>query len=101
MGPRRHTRGLTLCFRVMSGLPCGTIYLLDQFDPRGCMTQKTSPPSKEQSTQYGEHSPLTYNNYLQVRELRELQHCRSDHHDEPLFIIIHQTYELWFKLVLH
>jgi tryptophan 2,3-dioxygenase len=46
---------------------------------------------------------LTYNGYLKVNELKELQLCLSDpaHHDEPLFIIIHQTYELWFKLILH
>lgn len=48
-------------------------------------------------------TPLTYNGYLKVSELKELQLCLSDpaHHDEPLFIIIHQTYELWFKLILH
>ncbi len=46
---------------------------------------------------------LTYNGYLKVNELKQLQTCLSDpaHHDEPLFIIIHQTYELWFKLILH
>jgi tryptophan 2,3-dioxygenase len=46
---------------------------------------------------------LTYNNYLKVNELKSLQICQSDppHHDEPLFIIIHQAYELWFKLILH
>lgn len=49
------------------------------------------------------NGPLTYNGYLKVKELKELQLCLSDpaHHDEPLFIIIHQTYELWFKLILH
>ncbi|HEY9868560.1 MAG TPA: tryptophan 2,3-dioxygenase family protein [Candidatus Obscuribacterales bacterium] len=48
-------------------------------------------------------SPLTYNSYLKVTELKELQICQSDpaHHDETLFIIIHQAYELWFKLILH
>jgi len=53
--------------------------------------------------EYGKHTPLTYNNYLRVHELKQLQQCQSDpaHHDEPLFIIIHQTYELWFKLILH
>lgn len=59
---------------------------------------------KEASTKYGgAHSPLTYNNYLKVEELKQLQICQSDpaHHDEPLFIIIHQAYELWFKLILH
>jgi tryptophan 2,3-dioxygenase len=46
---------------------------------------------------------LTYNGYLKVNELILLQQCLSEpaHHDEPLFIIIHQTYELWFKLMLH
>ena len=46
---------------------------------------------------------LSYNKYLRVRELIELQDCLSDpaHHDELLFITIHQTYELWFKQILH
>ncbi len=46
---------------------------------------------------------LTYNTYLKVSELLSLQHPQSDpqHHDEMLFIIIHQAYELWFKLILH
>ncbi len=47
--------------------------------------------------------PLTYGSYLKVPELLGLQENRSApaHHDEPLFIIIHQVYELWFKLMLH
>jgi tryptophan 2,3-dioxygenase len=47
--------------------------------------------------------PLTYGEYLKVPELLSLQEGLSSpaHHDEPLFIIIHQVYELWFKLVLH
>ena len=47
--------------------------------------------------------PLNYNTYLMIEELTKLQVCQSEpaHHDEPLFIIIHQTYELWFKLILH
>ncbi|MAL17782.1 MAG: tryptophan 2,3-dioxygenase [Balneola sp.] len=46
---------------------------------------------------------LTYTNYLKIDELLELQQLKSDpkEHDEVLFIIIHQTYELWFKQVLH
>ena len=46
---------------------------------------------------------LTYNNYLKIDELLDLQELRSKpkEHDEMLFIIIHQTYELWFKQVLH
>jgi tryptophan 2,3-dioxygenase len=60
----------------------------------------SAPSGKSDS---GGASPLTYNNYLKVNELKSLQICQSDppHHDEPLFIIIHQAYELWFKLILH
>ena len=46
---------------------------------------------------------LTYANYLQVDQLLGLQMPRSHpaEHDEMLFIVIHQVYELWFKQVLH
>ncbi len=46
---------------------------------------------------------LTYWSYLHLDELLELQQPRSTPpaHDEMLFIVIHQTYELWFKLLLH
>ena len=46
---------------------------------------------------------LTYSSYLRVPELLQLQHPQSlpQHHDELLFIIVHQTYELWFKELLH
>jgi len=47
--------------------------------------------------------PLTYANYLDLEKLLTLQQPRSSppEHDEMLFIIIHQTYELWFKQLLH
>src|SRR6185369_735034 len=46
---------------------------------------------------------LTYAGYLHLPELLELQQPRSTppEHDEMLFIVIHQVYELWFKLILH
>ncbi|MEP6818730.1 MAG: tryptophan 2,3-dioxygenase family protein [bacterium] len=52
---------------------------------------------------YGSNAPLSYNKYLRVADLIGLQDCRSDpeHHDELLFITIHQAYELWFKQILH
>lgn len=52
--------------------------------------------------EYG-NTDLSYNDYLKVPELLKLQIPQSDpaHHDEMLFIIIHQAYELWFKLILH
>jgi len=52
---------------------------------------------------YKNNAPLSYNKYLRVPDLIELQQCLSDpaHHDELLFITIHQSYELWFKQILH
>jgi tryptophan 2,3-dioxygenase len=46
---------------------------------------------------------LTYTSYLKVKELLDLQKPESEpeEHDEMLFIIIHQVYELWFKQILH
>lgn len=50
-----------------------------------------------------EGEPLNYGTYLQIEQLRSLQKLRSEpaQHDELLFIIIHQVYELWFKQLLH
>src|SRR5881275_76728 len=47
--------------------------------------------------------PLTYASYLDLETLLSLQKPRSNppEHDETLFIIIHQTYELWFKQLLY
>ncbi len=55
------------------------------------------------ANEYGKNAPLSYNKYLRVPELLELQTTLSEptSHDEQLFIIIHQTYELWFKQILH
>lgn len=44
---------------------------------------------------------LTYTQYLKVDELLSLNQPQSEEHDEPLFIAIHQVYELWFKQILH
>ncbi|MAJ43974.1 MAG: tryptophan 2,3-dioxygenase [Candidatus Marinimicrobia bacterium] len=49
---------------------------------------------------------ISYNSYLKVNTLLDLQSPESqkkgkEAHDEMLFIIIHQTYELWFKQILH
>ena len=50
-----------------------------------------------------QESKLSYGGYLRVAELTALQSLRSDpvQHDEMLFIVIHQVYELWFKQLLH
>src|SRR5712691_5350671 len=54
------------------------------------------------SNDYGNNALLSYNKYLRVQDLIGLQECLSDpaHHDELLFITIHQAYELWFKVIL-
>src|SRR5215213_10498468 len=44
---------------------------------------------------------MDYGSYLALDELLSAQRPISDHHDEPLFIIQHQTTELWLKLALH
>lgn len=49
------------------------------------------------------HEPagITYAGYLALDDLLSAQHPRSDQHDEMLFVIIHQTKELWLKQILH
>jgi tryptophan 2,3-dioxygenase len=48
-----------------------------------------------------QHPALTYSSYLALDEVLAAQRPRSDEHDEMLFIVIHQVYELWFKQLLH
>jgi tryptophan 2,3-dioxygenase len=47
------------------------------------------------------HRRLNYNEYLQLDALLACQRPHSDEHDELLFVIIHQTTELWMKLCIH
>jgi tryptophan 2,3-dioxygenase len=47
------------------------------------------------------HDEVTYGSYLALGELLSLQHPRSEHPDELLFIVVHQASELWFKEILH
>ncbi|MFA5774498.1 MAG: tryptophan 2,3-dioxygenase family protein [Ilumatobacteraceae bacterium] len=59
------------------------------------MTSRNDPTSSD--------AAVTYVSYLKIDELLALQEPLSSgpEHDELLFIIIHQTYELWFKSLLH
>jgi aminocarboxymuconate-semialdehyde decarboxylase len=59
--------------------------------------------SPQTSLAVPESGQLTYSSYLKVPDLLQLQQPQSvpQHHDELLFIIVHQTYELWFKELLH
>ena len=45
--------------------------------------------------------PVNYGSYLALPELLQLQRPRSDNPDELLFIVVHQSSELWFKTILH
>lgn len=44
---------------------------------------------------------MSYGDYLHLEKILSSQHRLSDHHDEMLFIIIHQASELWMKLIIH
>jgi tryptophan 2,3-dioxygenase len=48
-----------------------------------------------------DHPALTYGSYLALDEVLAAQRPRSDEHDELLFIVTHQVYELWFKQLVH
>jgi len=53
------------------------------------------------SRRFGEEGrELSYSTYLRVPELLALQQRLSEEHDELLFIVAHQVYELWFKVIL-
>src|SRR2546423_9671678 len=69
----------------------------------GCARLPAFQTDHEMANDYGKGAPLSYNKYLRVRELIDLQTCLSSpaHHDELLFITVHQAYELWFKQILH
>ena len=53
------------------------------------------------TTTTGPHHEVTYASYLSLDQLLNAQHPATEEHDELLFVIIHQVYELWFKQILH
>lgn len=52
-------------------------------------------------TETASPSDMTYAGYLALDDLLAAQHPLSDQHDEMLFVVIHQTKELWLKQILH
>lgn len=61
---------------------------------------KTQDPTESSiHTDFKEN--MTYGEYLSLDKILSGQNRLSDHHDEMLFIIIHQVSELWMKLILH
>src|ERR1700729_1418191 len=58
-------------------------------------------PSSRPNTARAMAEPVTYSGYLRLDQLLSAQQPKSSEHDEMLFIVIHQIYELWFKQLLH
>jgi len=67
------------------------------------MTEKSNQRDLESSIQTNLEGRLDYASYLDLARILSAQHPLSNppHHDEMLFIIQHQTSELWFKLIIH
>jgi tryptophan 2,3-dioxygenase len=63
------------------------------------MTQPFDPADDGAETQFA--SRMAYGDYLALDRILDAQHPLSQEHDELLFIIQHQTSELWLKLALH
>ena len=57
--------------------------------------------SDEKDVQWDFKKNMSYGDYLGLDLILNAQKRRSGHHDEMLFIVIHQVSELWIKLVLH
>ena len=69
-------------------------------DPRGRVLR--SSPRGRNPRHGGRSGGTDYATYLLIDDLLNLQRpLTPDAHDELLFIIVHQSYELWFKLILH
>ena len=65
------------------------------------MTDSGETPSLPEGAHTDFAEDMTYGDYLQLDSILSAQRPVSDRHDEQLFIIIHQTTELWMKLALH
>ena len=55
----------------------------------------------EEKAQLDFSASMSYSDYLSLDSILNAQHPRSPAHDEMLFIVQHQTSELWMKLMLH
>lgn len=64
-------------------------------------SKTVSPTASEKQIHTDFTNNMTYGEYLQLDQILSSQKRLSGHHDEMLFIIIHQVSELWMKLILH
>ena len=60
-----------------------------------------TPPADYHGAQLDFSSTMSYGDYLALDQILSAQHPRSPDHNELLFIVQHQTSELWMKLMLH
>ncbi|HYN60077.1 MAG TPA: tryptophan 2,3-dioxygenase [Rubrivivax sp.] len=70
----------------------------------GCPVSKPSRPEhivREEGAKLDFAQDMSYGDYLHLDEVLNAQHPRSPDHNEMLFIVQHQTSELWMKLMLH
>ncbi|WP_183025568.1 tryptophan 2,3-dioxygenase [Variovorax sp. UMC13] len=65
------------------------------------MTKGTEKIVQEEKAQLDFSASMSYGDYLHLDEILGAQHPLSPAHDEMLFIVQHQTSELWMKLMLH
>jgi tryptophan 2,3-dioxygenase len=63
--------------------------------------EKNTNNGLEKEIQTDFKKAMSYGDYLHLDKILSSQHRQSDHHDEMLFIVIHQASELWMKLVIH
>ncbi|WP_309864315.1 tryptophan 2,3-dioxygenase [Bacillus sp. SLBN-46] len=63
--------------------------------------EKYNQTGLEKEIQTNFQKTMSYGDYLHLDHILTSQHRLSDHHDEMLFIIIHQASELWMKLIIH
>ena len=65
------------------------------------MTQTPENIVAQEKAQLDFSRNMSYGDYLQIDTILSAQKCLSPAHDEMLFIVQHQTSELWMKLMLH
>lgn len=63
--------------------------------------EKNTNNGLEKEIQTDFQKAMSYGDYLHLDKILSSQHRQSDHHDEMLFIVIHQASELWMKLIIH
>lgn len=65
------------------------------------MSDDKTAPASWHGARMDFSASMSYGDYLGLAQILSAQHPRSDNHNEMLFIVQHQTGELWLKLMLH